>query len=104
MIRKRRESTILKVCQVDFLAKMWYNKRLGHFLLLIREGHMKKVFVIGDSISLYYDKFLKGLLKGKAIYARKGDKDDIKIVAQDSNRANRWRQQFSSRVYGTIKK
>lgn len=54
---------------------------------------MKKVFVIGDSISLYYHKFLKEILKEEAIYARKGNEEDIKIALQDPNNpfgANRW--------------
>lgn len=40
MIRKRRESTILSVCQVDFFAKIWYNKRIGHFLI----AHERKLY------------------------------------------------------------
>lgn len=46
---------------------------------------MKKVFVIGDSISLYYHKFLKERLNGKAIYSRKGNENEIRIALQDPN-------------------
>lgn len=38
---------------------------------------MKTIFVIGDSISLYYHRYLKELLKDKAIYNRKGDEKEI---------------------------
>lgn len=39
---------------------------------------MKNMFLIGDSISLYYHKYLKEILNGKVYYSRKGNEDEIK--------------------------
>lgn len=38
---------------------------------------MKSVFVVGDSISLFYHKYLKENLHGKAYYFRKGNEEEI---------------------------
>ncbi len=46
---------------------------------------MKKIFVIGDSISLYYHPYLKELLKEEAIYYRKGDEKEIQVALHDPN-------------------
>lgn len=46
---------------------------------------MKSIFVIGDSISLYYHKYLKELFKNVAEYSRKGSEEDIKIALEDPN-------------------
>lgn len=46
---------------------------------------MKKIFLIGDSISLYYHQFLKDLLKNEAIYYRKGDEEEIQVALHDPN-------------------
>ena len=46
---------------------------------------MKKIFVIGDSISLYYHAYLKELLKEEAIYYRKGDEKEIQVALHDPN-------------------
>lgn len=46
---------------------------------------MKRIFIIGDSISLYYHKYLKELFKDVAEYKRKGSEEDIKIALEDPN-------------------
>lgn len=46
---------------------------------------MKSIFVIGDSISLYYHKYLKELFKNVAEYSRKGSEEDIKIALEAPN-------------------
>ena len=46
---------------------------------------MKSIFIIGDSISLYYHSYLKKLLKNKAIYRRKGNEKEIEIALNDPN-------------------
>ena len=38
---------------------------------------MKKIFVLGDSISIYYGPFLEKLLKGKMDYDRKGKDGEV---------------------------
>ena len=38
---------------------------------------MKSVFIVGDSISLFYHKYLKENLKDVAIYSRKGSEEEI---------------------------
>lgn len=46
---------------------------------------MKSIFLIGDSISLYYHKYLKELLKNKANYSRKGNEEEINIELNNPN-------------------
>lgn len=46
---------------------------------------MKNIFLIGDSISLYYHKYLKEILNGKAYYSRKGNEDEIKSALNTPN-------------------
>ena len=47
---------------------------------------MEKIFLIGDSISLYYHQYLKTLFDGIADYNRKGTEEEIKIALTDPNR------------------
>jgi len=47
-------------------------KQIGMGIILQQEAKMKKVFVIGDSISCYYGKFLEKFLEGIMEYDRKG--------------------------------
>ena len=46
---------------------------------------MKNMFLIGDSISLYYHKYLKEILNGKVYYFRKGNEDEIKSALNTPN-------------------
>lgn len=46
---------------------------------------MKSVYIIGDSISLFYHPFLKEMLKNKAMYYRKGDEKEIQVALHDPN-------------------
>lgn len=46
---------------------------------------MKSIFLIGDSISLYYHKYLKDLFSNVAKYKRKGSEEDIKTALEDPN-------------------
>lgn len=42
---------------------------------------MKKIYVIGDSISIHYGSYLKQYLRGCIFYSRKEDKDDPELGA-----------------------
>ena len=46
---------------------------------------MKSIFLIGDSISLYYHKYLKEILNDEAYYSRKGNEDEIKSALNTPN-------------------
>ena len=46
---------------------------------------MKSIFIIGDSISLYYHLYLKKFLKNKALYYRKGNETEIDEALHESN-------------------
>ncbi len=46
---------------------------------------MKSIFLIGDSISLYYHKYLKELLKDEVKYYRKGNEDEIESALNNPN-------------------
>lgn len=46
---------------------------------------MKKVYLVGDSISLKYNEPLKALLNGKCIFSRKGDENEIKEAIKNLN-------------------
>ena len=46
---------------------------------------MKKVFIIGDSISLHYHQYIKKLLENKAQYYRKGSTGEVQEALNDPN-------------------